>query len=66
MTTTLDRIHERAHTMRLGAALLSVLIWPLWLIGATAGWVWLAAKFVFGAIAVGFDDARGNRASGDG
>lgn len=66
MTTTVDRIQERATTIRPGRAALEVLAWPLWLIGWLIGAVWVALRFVGGALMVGFDDARGRRPSGEG
>lgn len=66
MTTTVDRIHERASTIRPGRAALEVITWPLWLLGWIVGAIWVALRFAGGAVAVGFDDARGRRPSGEG
>jgi len=66
MTATVDRIQVRATTIRPGRAALEVLAWPLWLLGWLFGSVWVAVRFIGGAVMVGFDDARGRSTFGDG
>lgn len=65
MTTIVERAQARAITIDPRRIALDVLVSPLWLVGWLVGAVWVALRFLGGVVAVGFDDARGRRLSGD-
>lgn len=58
-TTFTDRVAAQAMTMRPLRLLLTLLAIPFYVIGWLVAFVWFAIVFTFGALKVGFMDARG-------
>jgi hypothetical protein len=61
-----DRVAVRASTVDMRAVVLSVLVFPFWLLGALVGLVWAVVRWVWAAVCVGFSDgsSRVNRGAG--
>lgn len=59
-----DRVANRAATIRLLRVLLTLLALPFYILGYTVGFLIVAARWMYGAAAVGIDDARGRKPEG--
>ena len=53
-----ERVALKASSFSLVRAVLTVLVAPLWLLGAVAGLAWMAVSWMAAAVAVGFRDAQ--------
>lgn len=59
--TYVDRVADRAAEVQVVRLLLSLLALPFYLLGAVVAVVWLAVKWCYAAVLVGFADVKGRR-----
>lgn len=61
-----DRVATKAADVRVGRLLLSLLALPFYVLGFVIGVVWVAIRWIFAAVVVGFADVGTiRRVSGD-
>lgn len=60
-----ERVAVKAADVRLLRLVLSLLALPFYVLGAVAGFVWLAARWIYAAVVVGFADVTDRRVTDD-
>lgn len=57
----LNRVAERAATIKPTRVALNIVAFPFYVIGLLVGFVWLAVVWSYAAVLVGFSDAKAKR-----
>ncbi len=56
-----DRVADRSAEIRVVRLLLSIVALPFYVVGFAVGALWLAARWAYAAVAVGFSDVIGDK-----
>ena len=64
-STVGERIAERANQVKILTIILTILAMPFYVIGFVVGVAWMALRWTYAAVAVGFADARARWVSDD-
>lgn len=57
----IDRVGDRAADIKVVALLLSLIALPFYVLGVVVAVLWLAVKWCYAAVLVGFADVKGKR-----
>ncbi|MEM9516031.1 MAG: hypothetical protein AAGA42_14360 [Actinomycetota bacterium] len=60
-----ERVAQRATEVQVARLLLSLLAVPFYVLGFVVGVVWLAIRWIYAAVVVGFADARDRQVKRD-